>query len=342
MTQTTAPAPEPTLVLPQTPRIPAGWRIIAGKEFADHLLSLRFLLLLLMLGVLGVGTIYTVANSIQSAASQVSGARGIFLLLFTVNPSTSIAQSLPPFVQLVGFLGPLVGIAFGFNAINAERSDGTLPRLLSQPIHRDDVINGKFVAGLGIIALILGAVIVLLSAVGMLRLGLVPSGDDALRLFTWYLMTVVYVGFWLALSMLCSVLFKNSGTAFFAVLAVWLVLTFFGSTIVDAVSGIIAPVPTGATFQAQLDHAVWQQNLARLTPTKLYSEMGQIILDPRVQTVDITGLVQLQTNQRAIATVLPYTQSLLIAWQQLFGLVAMTVVCFAATYIAFMRQEVRA
>ena len=69
------------------------------------------------------------------------------------------------------------------------------------------------------------------AGLGMLRLGLVPSGDDALRLFTWYLMTVVYVGFWLALSMLCSVLFKNSGTAFFAVLAVWLIVTFFGSCI---------------------------------------------------------------------------------------------------------------
>ncbi len=229
MSQATAPVPEPAIVLPKVGRVPAGWRVIGGKEFSDHLLSLRFLLLLLMLGVLGVGTIYTVASSIQSAASQVSGARGVFLLLFTVNPSTSISQSLPPFVQLVGFLGPLVGIAFGFNAINAERSDGTLPRLLSQPVHRDDVINGKFVAGLAVIALILGAVIVLVSAIGMLRLGLTPSGDDALRLFTWYVMTVVYVGFWLSLSMLCSVLFRNSGTAFFAVLAVWLVLTFFGS-----------------------------------------------------------------------------------------------------------------
>lgn len=342
MSQATLPASEPKIVLPEVGRVPAGWRIIGGKEFSDHLLSLRFLLLLLMLGVLGVGTIYTVAGSIQSAASQVSGARGVFLLLFTVNPSTSISQSLPPFVQLVGFLGPLVGIAFGFNAINAERSDGTLPRLLSQPVHRDDVINGKFVAGLAVIALILGAVIVLVSAIGMLRLGLTPSGDDALRLFTWYVMTVVYVGFWLSLSMLCSVLFRNSGTAFFAVLAVWLVLTFFGSFIVDAISGFIAPVPNGATFQQQLDHAVWQQNLARLTPNKLFSEMGQLILDPRVQTVDIQGLITLRTTDRAIATVLPYTQSLVIASAQLFGLIAMTAVCFAAAYVTFMRQEVRA
>lgn len=320
--------------------IPAGWRIIGGKEFTDHLLSLRFLLLLLLLGVLGIGTIYTVAGSIRDAAAQVSGARGVFLLLFTLNPSTAVTQSLPPFVQLVGFLGPLLGIAFGFNAINSERSDGTLPRLLSQPVHRDDVINGKFLAGLATIALILGSVIVIVSAIGIIRLGLVPSGDDAIRLFTWYLMTVVYVGFWLALATLCSVLFRNSGTAFFAVLAVWLVLTFFGTTIVNAIAGYLAPTGTGATFQQQLDLAVWQQNLARLTPNRLFSEMGQVILDPRVRTVDIQGLVQVASQRQA--NVLPFVQSLLIVWPQVVGMVAMTSVCFAAAYVAFMRQEVRA
>jgi ABC-2 type transport system permease protein len=320
--------------------IPAGWRIIGGKEFTDHLLSIRFLLLLLLLGALGVGTIYTVAGSIRDAAGQVSGASGVFLLLFTLNPSTTVTQALPPFVQLVGFLGPRVGIAFGFNAINSERSDGTLPRLLSQPVHRDDVINGKFLAGLAVIALILGSVIVIVSAIGMIRLGLVPSGDDAIRLATWYLMTIVYVGFWLALSMLCSVIFRNSGTAFFAVLAVWLVLTFFGSTIVNALAGFIAPTGTGATFQQQLDQAVWQQNLSRLTPNRLFSEMGQVILDPRVRTVDIQGLIQTGSNRQV--NVLPYLQSLLIVWPQVVGMIAMTTVCFAAAYVAFMRQEVRA
>ena len=89
-----------------------------------------------------------------------TGQLPVFPLLFTVTPSTPArGQQLPSFVQLVGFLGPMLGIAFGFNAINVERSDGTLPRLLAQPIHRDDVINGKFVAGLAVIALILAAVI---------------------------------------------------------------------------------------------------------------------------------------------------------------------------------------
>src|SRR5262245_39471143 len=105
--------PAPPLELPDTGRIPAGWRVIGSKEFTDHLLSIRFLLLLILLGALGIGAIYTVASSIRDVAGQVSGARGLFLLLFTARPSTSLTtQALPPFVQLIGFLGPLLGIAF--------------------------------------------------------------------------------------------------------------------------------------------------------------------------------------------------------------------------------------
>jgi ABC-2 type transport system permease protein len=339
MSQTTS-SPSAPAVPPLTGPVPAGWRIISGKEFTDHLLSIRFLLLLLLLGALGAATIYSVSGSIRDQATQATGFRGVFLLLFTSNPSTQVAASLWAFVQTVGFLGPLLGIAFGFNAINAERSEGTLPRLLSQPIHRDDVINGKFVAGLGVIALILGCVVAFISAVGMIRLGLVPSVDDVLRLGTWYLMSVIYVGFWLALSTLCSVLFRNSGTAFLAVLAVWLGVTIFGNTVVDIVAGLVSP--SGTSAQSQLDNLIWHQNLARLTPNRLFSEVGQVLLDPRMRTVDIQGLISLQSSRAAVGTVLPYTQSLLIVMPQLVGLVALTSVCFGAAYVVFMRQEVRA
>ena len=72
---------------------------------------------------------------------------------------------MPAFHEFIGILGPLLGIAFGFDAINGERSPGTLPRLVSQPIHRDEIINGKFVAGIGAIALALGCLIAIVGGV---------------------------------------------------------------------------------------------------------------------------------------------------------------------------------
>ena len=92
----------------------------------------------------------------------------------------------------------------------------------------------------------------------------------------------------------------------------------------------------------QINNVTWQQTLARLTPGQLYTEVSQVILNPQARTVDIQGLIELQRSGMAVAGVLPVRQSLLVIWPQIVGLVAMTVVCFGAAYVIFMRQEVRA
>jgi ABC-2 type transport system permease protein len=327
---------EPATRRPEALSLPAGWRVIASKEMTDHVLSIRFLLLLLVLGLMGVGIFYSVASSIRDVAEGATNARGVFLALFTANPSSDITTAqLPSFVALVGFLGPLLGIAFGFDAISSERAEGTLPRLVAQPIHRDDVINGKFVAGLGVIAFILAAVTLLVGGVGILRLGIVPSDDDLVRLLTWYVLSVIYIGFWLALATLCSVVFRRAATAALVALAAWLVLTFFGGLIADVITGYFASPD-------QIEWYTRRQELARLIPQTLYSEIATVVLDPSVRTLDVIGQAFLNVDERAIPTALPYAQSVLLIWPQIVGLIAGTVICFALAYVAFMRQEVRA
>src|SRR5690606_6301111 len=127
-----------------------GWRIVAGKEFADHVRSVRFVLLVVLIALAGLAAVHSAAGPIRDAAEDASTTPSIFLYLFTLSP-----ERVPAFHEFLGILGPLLGIAFGFDAINAERSQRTLPRLVSQPIHRDEIINGKFVAGIGAIALAL-------------------------------------------------------------------------------------------------------------------------------------------------------------------------------------------
>ena len=112
---------------------------------------------------------------------------------------------MPAFHEFIGILGPLLGIAFGFDAINGERSQRTLPRLVAQPIHRDEVINGKFVAGLGAIALALASVMAVVVSYGMLRLGVGPTTGEVVRMLAFFVVAVVYIALWLALAMLLSV-----------------------------------------------------------------------------------------------------------------------------------------
>jgi ABC-2 type transport system permease protein len=311
-----------------------GWRIIAAKELSDHLNSVRFLLLTLGLGLAAVGAVYATAGGIRGVAPAASGAPALFLKLFTIG-----SGNLPPLVEFVAFLGPLLGIAFGFDAINNERTERTLPRLLSQPIWRDDVINGKFAGALATIALILAGVTVIVAGVGVIQLGVVPQPEDLLRLVVWYGVAVVYIGFWLALATLCSVLLRRAATSALAAISVWLVTALFATLVVGVVADALAPMPVDATFDQQLANATLRQDLGRLSPGTIFDESTQAILDPSVRT---TGIIVSTQVDRAVPSVLSFDQSLLVIWPQVVALIALTALCFALAYVAFMRQEVRA
>jgi ABC-2 type transport system permease protein len=318
------------------PRIPSGggWRIIAAKELADHLNSVRFLLLTIGLGLAAVASVAAASGGIRAVAPDVSGAPAIFLKLFTIG-----SDNLPALVDWIAFLGPLLGIAFGFDAVNNERTERTLPRLLSGPIWRDDVVNGKFAGALAVIALILATVVVVVAGVGVVQLGVVPQPEDLLRLLAWYGVAVVYIGFWLALATLCSVLLRRAAGSALAALSVWLVTAAFSTFLVGTVAGVLAPLPVDATFEQQLANATMRQDLGRLFPGNVFAEGTQAILDPSVRT---TGLVISTQVDRAVPSVLSFDQSLLVVWPQVVALVALTAVCFGLAYVAFMRQEVRA
>lgn len=312
-----------------------GWRVVAGKELADHLLSARFIVLLIILSLAAAGAVYAAASGIRDIAPQASGTPALFLRLFTIS-----ADPMPfSFFALIGFLAPILGIAFGFDAVNGERAQGTLPRLVAQPIYRDDVINGKFVAGLVVIGVMLTTLVLIVAGLGIFRLGIVPSASEAIRLFLWLVVAILYVGFWLAFATLCSVAMRRAASSAMVAIATWLVLALFAALLVQLLANVIAPAPANASNAQLLHNAQMEQNLSRVSPITLYDEATSALLDPEVRSV---GVVTYQQLDRAIVTDLSLDQSLLLVWPQVVGLIALTVACFAIAYVLFMRQEIRA
>jgi ABC-2 type transport system permease protein len=84
-----------------------------------------------------------------------------------------------------------------------------------------------------------------------------------------------------------------------------------------------------------------QQQLARLSPSQLFTESTAAVLDPSVRTLS-PGLITPEQADRAIPSILSLYQSLLVVWPQFVAIIAATAVMFAVAYVAFMRQEVRA
>jgi ABC-2 type transport system permease protein len=317
----------------------AGWRVVAAKELGDHLMSVRFLVLLIVLGLAAAIPLYFAADQIRSIAPQASGAAAVFLALFTLGAQDI---SVLRVYEFVGIVAPLLGLAFAFDAVNGERSEGTLPRLLAQPIHRDDVINGKFAAGMAVIGLVLVTVVGFIAGFGMLRLGIVPHGTEILRLIAWLAVTFLYVGLWLAFGLLLSVIVRRAATAALIGFGVWLLVTIFGQLITTLVSGILAPAADAST-DAILTSLQLQQFVERLLPSTLYREIAVVLLNPSVNQISApTSIGQVQQAQQQIQSLFSLDQSFLLVWPQVVALVALAVICFAAAYVAFMRQEVRA
>lgn len=328
------------------PRTPSrGWRVIAAKEFADHLVSVRFKILIALVGLAGLGAVYSAASRIRDLAENpetnqaVTNAPSLFLKIFTVRP-----DQLPlSYLAMVGLLVPLLGIAFAFDAINGERSQGTLPRLVAQPIHRDDVINGKFLGSLAVIGMMIGLLTVVVGLVGVLRLGVPIGWSDVLRLILFLAVAVIYAGFWLALSTLFSVVLTRAATSALAAIAAWLVLTIFAGLLIGLVADALKPIPAeNPTFEEQLGNVRMRTNLSRISPNTLFQEASVVLLVPEERTVDLMGSLLLQSEPRALPNPLSVAQSLLVIWPQIAGLLALTAACFAGAYIYFMRQEVRA
>jgi ABC-2 type transport system permease protein len=344
MTTVEATAPAEAAGAPERSVPRSGWLVVASKEFADHVLSVRFFVLLIVLGLAAGIPLFLATERIHELASQVSGAQAVFLALFIIGPQDVSIFGLDVSVQgFIGLAAPLLGIAFAFDAVNGERAQGTLPRLVAQPIHRDDVINGKFVASLAAITLVLLSVVLLIAGFGLLRLGIVPAWSEVLRLIVWFVVTIAYVAVWLAFGLLLSVIVHRAATAALIGFGVWMAVAMFGRFLLNLVLGAIAPVSDSTAIDRALGLYQLHAFVLRLLPTTLYSEASSVLLNPSLTGTNTPAtLGQLTQAQQQIPTLLSLDQSLLLVWPHVVALVALTVICFAIGYIQFMRQEVRA
>lgn len=306
------------------------WAVV-GKEMADLLTSTRMLILELLILLTAFGTVYAAAQNLRD---QTGESRFLFLKLFTTGQ-----DPIPAFVSFLGFLAPLLAIALAFDSINGEFSQRTLSRVLAQPIYRDALLLGKFLAGLFTLALVLTTIWLLIMGMGILWLGVPPSGEEVARGLLFLLLTLCYGGVWLALAMVFSILFRQPATAALASIAVWLFFMVFWGITAQLLAQSLWPAQPGVP-ETILIQANRELLLNRLSPNTLYGEAMLALLNPAVRSLGLVLPMQLQGA--VLGAPLLLSQSLLLIWPHLTGLIAAIILLFAVGYILFQRQEVRA
>jgi ABC-2 type transport system permease protein len=303
-----------------------GLGVVVLKELSDHFASARMRVLEWLVVLTALAAVY---GAIQQVRDVTAEDPFLFLRLFT-----TAREPLPSFVSFISFLVPLMAIGLGFDAVNGEHNRRTLSRILSQPIYRDALLFGKFLAGMLTLSVSLISLWLLVIGLGLIILGVPPGGEEMARAFLFLIVTIVYAGVWLALAMLFSVIFRSAATAALVTFGIWL----FVSVIWPALSSAIAEGLFSTADQAT--QIVGGQMLARLSPSTLFGECVLALLHPTTRTLGPIYLSQLQGA--VMGSPLPIWDSVMVAWPQVVGLIAATILLFVAGYVAFQRQEVRA
>jgi ABC-2 type transport system permease protein len=307
-----------------------GFGVVTLKEIADRFTSILVVVLIVLVVATAIAVVRGGIDQIKEITAEDPF---LFLRLFT--------RSSPlPLVALLSFLVPLIAIGLGFDSVNGEHNRRTLSRILAQPIYRDALLFGKFAAGLFTLAVCLIVLWLLVIGLGLLGLGIPPNAEEMARALVLLAVTIVYAGFWFALALLCSVVFRSAATAALVALGLWLFLTIlwplFSPALADAIT-------TAGDILGVLDT---RQAFARLSPSVLFSEIVAVVVDPAVRStqqsmLSALGLALIERGAVPDAPI-PLLQSVLIVWPQIVGLVAGTILLFVVAYIVFQRQEVRA
>lgn len=307
--------------------------VIVNKEISDTVRSWRFIIMLAIVVLTCIGSLYAALSSFSNALKPGDSENAFFFLkLYTISDGT-----LPPFIVFISFLGPLLGISMGFDTINSEQNKGTLSRVLSQPIFRDYVLNAKFLAALTILSILFFSLNLLVLGFGLLFIGIPPTTEEVFRIFFFSVVTIVYVAFWLNLSILFSVRFRQATTSALAGISIWLYFSIFYNMIVNLIAKGIAPKHAISENRLVALQKIIQ-NIMRINPGQLFDDATTSLLVPSVRSL---GPLTMEQMSGAIPSPLPLGQSLILVWPQITALLAGTLVFFGLAYIMFMRREIR-
>lgn len=308
-----------------------GVGAVFQRELADNLLSVRMRLLELLVLLTGTGAVYAAIGEIKNTVGEDPF---VFLRIFTI-----AREPLPSFITFLAFLIPIVAITLAFDSVNGEFSRRTMSRILAQPIYRDALLFGKFLAGVATLAVFLTGLWLFLMGLGILLLGVPPSSEEILRGLGFLVASVAYGGVWLALALLFSIMFRAPATAALAALSLWLLFTVFWAMIVPLLTALVSPVDAFDPL-TQVNALNTATALNRLSPNTLFAEATHALLNPGTRALGPVFAFQL--HGALVGAPLPLGQSLLLVWPQLTSLIAASVLLFSVGYVLFQRQEIRA
>ncbi|MCX6346459.1 MAG: ABC transporter permease subunit, partial [Actinobacteria bacterium] len=176
--------------------------------------------------------------------------------------------------------------------------------------------------------------------IGLRVIGVPPNSEEILRIFMFIFICICYGTFWMALSMLFSVIMDKTATSILTSIAIWIFFFFFVQIIASAIASAMAPVNASATLATQIKNFNIDLGIKRISPAYLFTEAITILLITSGSQLFLKAVTTADIS-KMILSPLSLGQSLIQVWPQIIVIVALAIICFAISYIVFIKQEIR-
>jgi len=294
---------------------------VASKEFSDIVRSKRFIILIVIFGLImtiAMAAIYIQVIQAMSSLPEVPMPQAFLGMMALILSST------------LSSFAPVMGVALGCDTISGEREKGTLKLVLAQPVYRDTVINGKFLAAISAVSL--ATLITSLASVGIsiIIIGVTPTAGEAIRMALFLLFSVLFTMTYYGISTFFSTILKKTSQSVILSIVMWAVFTFVISIVASLIALTIAPpyIPGQPLDEESMGrYTAIVEAISSITPNYHFSKIGQYLLSPYTPTAP--------QEEASIMS------SLMYAGPNIVVLVTVTALVFIFSYITFTRQEVR-
>ncbi|AGK60435.1 ABC-type transport system involved in multi-copper enzyme maturation, permease component [Archaeoglobus sulfaticallidus PM70-1] len=299
---------------------------VAKKEFVDHITSKRFLMFLAIILLL---TVFSFLQGIGDYRATRISVMEFFGFSGTIGLSS---------------FGSLLGLAMGFDLISKEREGGSLKTLLSHPVYRDQIINGKALGALMAITLVVFLNTVIGLGIVLIK-GFTPTIDDMIAIVKFALLTIAYIFTFFSISLLTSTTSKNSGSSLVKAIAIFIVLSFVIPFIGSIVSNyIVGPPPDVYTHEVPIrvgdDKAKYEEIQRKM------EERERILNEYYKKKRAISELFEIfSPGMNYMKLISKISESNMFfesedVTKNFVGFVVLPVVMFTLSYIRFLRSEI--
>ena len=358
---------------------------VARKEFIDHLTSRKFIIILGLFLIIsaiavhqGIGDYNDMLEDYKEQMSHIKEVEGPEGPVKWMPEKPSILLIFRRMSWQITMLGGILAIAMGFDLISREKESRSLKSLLSHPIFRDEIINGKALGG--ILALVFAIGIALIISFAMLLLfSIVPDLDEFTRITLFGVVSVLFLLSYFSIALMTSTVSRDSGSSLIYALIILFTLSFFMPTfenvVVESVVGEppefpgmhhvhiigapsaseneseaikpIEPVPIEEEEWKRYEeesNAYWEKRsaihdaISVVVPNDNFQAVTEAILNPHFKGLRYGVRYEPPTTEGEEKSL---REALEIVWKNILALIVFPLVFFALAYVKFMRLDIR-